>query len=282
MKKTIINSQFTTFTCIAASSIFTANSLKADENLFGYVYGAEVLPEGKFELYTYQTARTGKASGSYLGLDQKYELEYGLTNKLQLNFEIKTNYVDVENVPGFNDRSDFGFRGTSIGAKYNWLSPFKDPLGMSFLLEGGIVNRDATSGNRINNGYEFEAMVILQKNFFDDTLVWTTNLFVEAGSEDGDQGWGPSLFSGISYRFAENWSAGFEGHIDGDFEKIQANTIQHWDFFAGPTIHYAVKNWWATATWQTNLASYPNSGNSDLNLDDHERNEFRLKFGYNF
>lgn len=266
---------------ILSAALIGGGHVQADENLFGYTYGAEVLPKGAAELYTYQTFRFGKESGDYLGWDQQVELEYGMSDRLQLILEAKTNYVDIDNVPGFKNRSSFGLRALEIGAKYNVLSPFMDPVGLSFVAEAGWVSRDATTGDDIN-GYETEIMAIIQKNFLDNTLIWSTNIFAEIGQEDGDYGWGPTVFTGVSYRFAPNWYAGFEGHWDADFEELQIHDKQHWDVFAGPVLHYGSKLWWATVSLQFNVASWPDTNGSHLNLDDHERTELRLKLGYNF
>ena len=265
---------------LACASLSSA--VRADENLFGYTYGAETLPKGRAELYTFQTLRMGKAEGSYLGWDQTIEFEYGITDRFQASLYANFNYVDIEGVPGFEDKDDdFGFRSVLLAMKYNVLSPFKDPFGLAFYVEPGFIFRDPTSGDSLH-GYECEAMVIFQKNFLDDTLIWCTNAFVEFGSEDGDEGWGPTVFSGLTYRIAPNWFVGVEGHCDADYEGFQINDQQHWDVFVGPVVHYGAKDWGATLSVQFNAASGPDSPGSSRNLDDHEKSEVRLKLYWNF
>ncbi len=256
--------------------------LKADENLFGYTYGAETLPAGRAELYTWQTVRVDKGRGDYLGWDQKFEVEYGITDRLQVSFYANTSFVDISNVPGFEDKdADFGFWSTQMALKYNILSPFKDPVGLAFYIEPGYIARDNRSGES-EDAFELETMVILQKNFLDDTLIWSTNLFAEFEWADGEQGWGPTVFTGLAYRFAPNWFIGVEGHWDADFEGLQWDDAQHWDVFAGPVLHYGAEKWWATLSVQKNLASWPETPGHSRNLDDHEDIEFRLKLGWNF
>lgn len=272
---------------LAAVSVFTLlpAGVQADENLFGYTYGAETLPKGKAEFYTWQTLRSGKVNGHYLGWDQKYEYEWGITDRLQASVYANFNMVDIEGVTGFEDRSDFGFLGAQVAFKYNVLSPFKNPVGISFYVEPGYVARDRTTGEDMD-GFELETMIILQSNFLDDTLMWYTNIFGEFAWEkiDGEygHGWGPTVFTGLTYRVAANWFVGVEGHWDSDFDGFQANEMQHWDVFAGPVIHYGGKRWWATLSVQKNLASGRDTPGSSLNLDDHEEFEVRLKVGYNF
>lgn len=268
-----------------AAFLLPQSHVSADENLFGYTYGAETLPKGKMEVYTWQTFRIGKESGRYVGWDQKYEIEWGITDHLQASIYANFNGVDIDGVPGFEDRSDFGFLGTQFALKYNILSPFKDPIGLSLYVEPGYVARDRGTGEPMD-AFELETMVILQKNFLDDTLMWYTNIFGEFAWEkiNGEygRGWGPTIFSGLTYRVAPNWFVGLEGHWDADFEGFQANHFQHWDAFLGPVIHYGGKKWWATLSVQKNLASWPHTKGSSLNLDDHENFEVRLKLGFNF
>ena len=56
---------------------------RADENLFGYTYTADVLPKGKWEAEQWVTSSIGKESGSFVGTDLRTEVEHGFTDRLQ-------------------------------------------------------------------------------------------------------------------------------------------------------------------------------------------------------
>jgi hypothetical protein len=94
-----LNPTLNVLCAITVLGLTPANALRADENLFGYTYGAETLPRGESELYTWQTFRFGKESGSYFGWDQKYEYEWGITDRLQASLYLNFNAVDIEGVP---------------------------------------------------------------------------------------------------------------------------------------------------------------------------------------
>ena len=68
---------------ILFSLLALATTASADENLFGWVRGAETLPKGDFDLYETVTFRTGKNVGEYRGFDSDTEIEYGFTDRLQ-------------------------------------------------------------------------------------------------------------------------------------------------------------------------------------------------------
>src|SRR5258708_29110496 len=67
--------------------------VRGDENYFGYSYGSETLPKGKWELYSWTTGRFGKGTGSYSAFDRKQEVEYGITDRFQIALEWKENHT---------------------------------------------------------------------------------------------------------------------------------------------------------------------------------------------
>ena len=105
----------------------------ADEQLFGFVRGAETLPQGKSEVYQFITLRTGKAEGSYYGFDFETEIEHGFTDKLQASLSLEQRYINNHGVNGDRDALDdtdaYRFGGIAASTKYRLWSPFKDPLG---------------------------------------------------------------------------------------------------------------------------------------------------------
>jgi hypothetical protein len=95
------------------------------------------------------------------------------------------------------------------------------------------------------------------------------------------------LRTGVSYRFAPKWSLGFEGWVDKEYLKASNRrgwSYDHWDAFAGPSIHYGDKQWWFTASFVKQMvgSNESNDNRRGLHLADHEKKEFRLKLGYNF
>src|SRR5258708_39932296 len=67
--------------------------VRGDENYFGYSYGSETLPKGKWELYSLTTGRFGKGTGSYSAFDRKQEVEYGVTDRFQIALKWKENHT---------------------------------------------------------------------------------------------------------------------------------------------------------------------------------------------
>ena len=110
---------------VAAVLAWTSSVSRADEQLFGFVRGAETLPKNHFELYQFITLRTGKQSGTYYGTDFDTEIEYGFTDRLQASLSVVNHYFYNDNVPDLDDSNRYRFGGLETSAKYRVLSPFK-------------------------------------------------------------------------------------------------------------------------------------------------------------
>ena len=293
MKTTIFFSQL----CI--TSLFLLGSLvsQADENNWGYVYGADTLPKGQSELYLWATDRRHKENGQYNAQDYQLELEHGFTDSLQgsvyllgSSHSIKGSApIDENGDPEYPDNSRSGLTGVKASLKWNLLSTYKDPIGLSLYIEPGYNNRFKISGEK-QDEYSLETKLILQKNFLDDTLLWATNLTLEAERrkfKGAGQSWEDELeievTSGLSYRFASNWWAGAEMRYHSEYPDWRKEfKREHYAIFLGPNIHWGGERYWATLTYMDNIVGAPHAEDRIEHLAEHERREIRLKLGYNF
>lgn len=293
---------------------FYAGAANADENLFGYIKGAEVLPKGAYELDEQITYRGDKGVGTYHAWDNKTEVEYGVTDKFNAAAYVKAQAIDTKNIvvdayiPG---DEKYGPRLSGIGAefKYMFLSPAKDDFGLAGYLDLGYNWLDPHSGLD-KDSYTVEAKIIAQKYFMEGQLIWAGNLGVESTYAKrarlsanrqakldalvgaGNFDWPDnnemevelSAGTGLSYRFAPNWFIGGEALYEAEYETEVGQ--ERWSIFAGPTLHYGGEKYWVTLTAFHQLKGYgnPNSSQIDDNLQLIERtkNEVRLKVGFDF
>lgn len=293
---------------------------QADENLLGYISGAETLPQGASEAYLWLTKRWDKGTGHYAAYDSKLEYEHGLTHRLTGSIAIKGQSIDTNGlvIDGYLPGAEkYGIKPSGVDAafKYNFLSPAKDDIGLSGKIELAYSWLDPHSGqDKHSTQAEFSLQV--QKYFLDDQLVALINTGLEAtyavrdplspalqSSADaamqaltGDPAatfdWPTKnemevelkLGGGLSYRFAPKWYVGVEALYETEFETEVG--MERWSVFAGPSIHYGSKQWWATLTWFEQLRGgreqYINQPDSELHLIEKTKHEIRLKLGYNF
>lgn len=278
---------------LATAALF-GGSARADENLFGYSYGSETLPKGKSEAYVWVTHRADKSEGAYQATDTKFELEHGFTDRLQVSGYLNFKSHKISGLePEFEDvHRDFGWSGAQVAFKYALLSPYKDPIGLALYIEPGYSRIDKVSGER-NREWELEAKLIAQKNFMNDQLIWVGNVTFEQEfekeredglwSDEWEKEAALEFTTGLSYRFAPNWFAGVEARYHSEFPDFPDETRrEHYAIFVGPTVHYGGERWWFTATWLPQVVGSPHEPGRHLQLEEHEKNEFRLKVGYNF
>ena len=281
----------------------TSLAAHADENLFGYVRGSETLPEGAFEMYQFVTQRSDKGTGSYRATDFMTELEYGVTSRFTIAGALKLMSLSTSGllIDGYmpGDKS-FGLKyaGYAIEGKYNFLSPAKDDIGLSGTVELTHNVIDPHSGQK-KNATKLEVGAQLQKYFAEGQVVWAANAALEAtyarraalSNLPADFEWSTDpeveieskLGTGLSYRFAPGWFIGAETQYETEFETEVGQ--ERWSVFAGPTLHYGAKDWWATVTWfeQVRGGGETYDGQpSNLHLIEKTKREIRLKLGYNF
>lgn len=271
----------------ATASLLIPMKLHADEQLFGFVRGAETLPQGRAEVYQFLTLRTGKDAGTYYGSDFETEIEYGFTDRLQMSASVVNHYFYNRDVPDLPNRNNYRCGGMEFAAKYRVLSPFKDPFGFALRLEGGYLLNDEVDGLKQHERY-VKPELDFQKDFLDDTLIVNLDIGAEWawGKQPAEQY--PREFAGesavgIAYRFAPNWFIGAETHMRAEYPLFDLDKFEHRVVYAGPSLHYARERWWVTLTWNYQVygkgIDEPPNG---LTFAEETRNSVRLKVGINF
>lgn len=292
-----------------------SGSVRADETLFGYAYGAETLPKGRTEVVQTFGLRHGKGIGRYDALDLVTELEYALTDRLTLEGSLaafRHNYAGLTATEAFpEDRKSTQFAGWNLGVKYMVLSPYKNVVGFAIIPE--IERREVyrINGDRIRQ-WSFETTFALQKNFLDDTLIAVCNYTLElerrvtpGTPSELEEEISHELNAGITYRFAPRWFAGLETRYQTDYVDVASdpddgsvvfNRLNHvslgkqfqYGWYAGPVLHYASTRWWVTAglLWQVRGAKDEDPAFADLgsrkHYEEHEDYHLRLKIGIPF
>src|SRR5438105_10602085 len=205
---------------------------RADENLFGYAYTADVLPKGKWEIEQWATARVGKKSGTFVATDLRTEVERGFTDRLQGSLYLNYNYFYIHDAIAssgpIEDRNRFGISGVSTEWKYQLFSPFKDSFGFTLYLEPGYGTIEPSDGSR-HQEIELEGKLILEKHWLEDMLVGAFNYTLEPEWEkaEGESGFAVHLkmewSAGLAYRIAPRWYAGLEGRVQTEFADDDLN-----------------------------------------------------------
>ena len=264
---------------------------------FGYVYTAETEEAGETELTLWATDRRGKGEGHYEAQDYRLEVERGITDRFQvaLYADVASHHVrDAEPALEDVDR-DFAFQGLSAEFIYALRKPTNGRVGFALYAEPGWSRIHKVTGEKATE-YELELKAIVQKNFADEGLVWTTNLTLEPeweheheetipGADDAD--WEKELnlevATGLAYRVAPNWWVGGEARYHSVYPQwTHGLHRENYAVYAGPTVHFGAGKFSGTASWQPQLFGAPHAPESNLEYEDHEKRELRLKLSYEF
>ncbi|MFL6766005.1 MAG: DUF6662 family protein [Sphingomicrobium sp.] len=264
---------------------------------FGYVYTAGVEEPGETELTLWATDRRGKGQGHYDAQDYRIEVERGITERLQVSAYANFASHHVRGLSGEFGRIDrsFGFQGLSAEFKYQLQSPEKGRLGIALYAEPDWSRISRVTGGKADE-YELELKAIVQKNFLADRLVWAANVTLEPEWEREHEEIAPGIISretkrelaieastGVAYRVAPRLWLGAEGRYHSVYpDWTHGLHRENYAVYGGPTAHYDGGKWSLTATWLPQLVGSPGPGSSSLELEDHEKNELRVKLSYEF
>lgn len=277
-------------------AIVVAAPARADAD-FGYVYTADVEEPGETEVTLWGTDRRGKGEGHYDAQDYRLEVERGITDRFQASAYLNLESHHVRGADADAERVDrnFAFAGVAAEFKYQALNPEKDGVGLAFYAEPAWSRISKVKGEQARE-FEIELKAILQKNFAHDRLVWATNLTLEPEWEreheevatgivnrTTEKELAVELSTGLAYRIASKWWLGIEGRYHSVYPNwTHGLNRENYAVYAGPTVHYDGGKCSVTATYQPQLFGAPREGGSSLELDDHEKREFRLKLSYEF
>jgi hypothetical protein len=295
---------------VAATFSLASFAASAEESMFAYVYTTDLLPQGAKEVEQWMTWRHQKIAGTYDQIEGRTEFEYGLTDRLQVALYLNYNWTQAyhngpfgattppEQFADFYPGPDDHFNkarlvGVSGEAIYRILSPYTDAFGLALYTEPTVGK----------NFFEVENKIIVQKNFLDDLMTVAfnftyapefRNLLDPADPTGTATSWQEetdiNYALAVSYRFVENWSAGFEFVNEHEYNGFVFNHESNSGYYLGPPLHYGGERFFVTATalWQMPWATahsdtVPGALVNGYILDnDFEKFRFRLKAGYTF
>lgn len=279
----------------------------AGEGMFGFLTTLDTQPKGTFEFEQRIDVTHGQQTGTYnLGL-YRSEIEYGLTDDIQIagylntySVNAKNNYKNNEMCDGAKNPCTAGFgvpssahdkgsyRSTKVDGgslEFTWRisNPVTNPVGFGLYVEPTL--------GRLEDS--LEVRLLMQSNFLDDRFIVGANVVFEPEKEKYDEkiirNSMLDLLYGATYRFAPRWSAGLEGRLHTDHDGYFLNKHIQTAHFLGPTVHYAGKKWWATASWRHQLQGRcfaDGTGDCGINYnkvsDNHGEDQFVMKFGVPF
>ena len=241
---------------VAALALAFAQSNQAfgNDRRFVYSYETTTMPKGMWEFEPWFTWKHYSDKDRY---EFRYELEYGVTDRLQIAAYLSDwRYTDSDNG---EDKAEW--RTAGLEAMYMLTDPTKDWLGSA--LYGEVLIGPEK--------FALEGKLLLQKNFGPLAVVY--NAVVEAEWEgdgyDEQVGVWENTF-GLSYQISPKFLVGVEALHEVEFEEW-SEAGDH-VFFVGPNVSYRAKNFFATVAGLLQATD----------IDGEPEAQVRLLLGFNF
>lgn len=263
---------------VMLGTMLLAVTALADHRIFTYTYEPETEPQGDWELEQSITARLtrNRAVGqeNYQNWEFRTEVEHGVTDRYTFSLYVNDNYEHFRD-PASGGNSDVNrWAGISLENRYQVLDPADHAVGLTLYLEPTFDGQNA----------ELEQKIILGQTH--GAWKWAVNLSHATewtGDVNNDEG-ELELSGGLARNLSECWTLGLEMRDHNELPRYQEweNSV----LSAGPTLSYHRNKWWAALSVLPQIYGWNQSGNPDQNtrleLEGHERINFRLLIGHSF
>jgi hypothetical protein len=234
-KRTLIAS----FLLVTVSLLVTPH-VKAGERRFTYVYEATTAAKGEVEIENWVTWKTQKDEGSRGNkFDFRHEIEFGLTNRLQLGVYV-ADWSVLDRVAGGEDGAHAVYQDSAVELIYNLTNPVTDIMGSAVYAELKLGDQKL----------ELEGKLILQKNFGPFVIAYNATLEAEwEGERFGYFNERKGTFEqtlGASYQISPNFLLGgeFLHEIDfSDWAEAGDSIV-----YAGPNASFRYDRFYVTST----------------------------------
>jgi hypothetical protein len=265
----------------ASSEEEPAGALTFDsEHIFGFAEGSDIGKRGELEIEGVTIGSFGAPHGSYSNVDNETSLRYGVTNELRLSIGSLTDYFNIHNVPGLDDRSAAAFSGIITELRWHILDWRTSPFGLTLSLNPLWRRADPTSGQSSGN-YAFPVTLLADSEVIPDKFFTVLNLIYQPSflrpnrrSEHDDSF---TVIAGGSYAISPGILVGAE--IRHENLAQNGNLFAH-ALYIGPQLFLRLGgNLEIKAAW---AAQIPDIGAHTLDLADYPRHQVELQFAYTF
>lgn len=248
---------------ILASGILNTNY--ADEKKFARSYTSYTLPARGLEFEFWQTARIDKGAGYYYRWQPRFEVEYGITDRLTASMYF--NFNEVKSSGNSITPKPFGLSTTSFEFRYRLSNPGEYMLDPALYFEFGY------GGDKVF----YEPKILLSKRF--DKFEAVINLVseIERAPANSKTESKFEISAGLAYDFNPNIAVGLEFRNHRNYTNIYKQELNQASFI-GPTVSFHSEKLYLVINLLAQFAGSPGTKNN-LDLNGHEKYEIRTILG---
>lgn len=256
---------------VALAAFTTPQVASADERFFTYVYEADTLPEGGWELEQWVTHQNGRDDQDYAAWNFRTEIEHGITSDLTGALYLNWDSIRIDRSNGESE-SDTKFKGVSAELMYAFLSPVLDPVGLAAYLEYTTDGTDNELEAKLIASKELGPIVLAANGVYE--MEW------ERENQRTEEEASLQFVLGAAYKLSPQWSLGVEARNKSAYPgglDLNGQEFQSWS--VGPNVHFGSPKWWATLTVLPQVWGNGDGSRGGRNLVHEEEVEIRLIFG---
>lgn len=248
-----------------ALSFFISSNINADTKFFARSYSAYTLPAKALEFEFWQTGRIDKGAGYYYRWQPRFEVEYGLTDRLTASMYF--NFNEVKSSGNTYSPKSFGVSTTSFEFRYRLSSPgeyFVDP---ALYFEFGY------GGDKIF----YEPKILLSKRFGKVSTVLNLISEIERAPMSSKTESKFEITAGVAYELNSNIAVGLEFRNHRNYKSIYERE-ENQATYIGPTISLFTEKMYFVVNFLAQVSGSPTTKNN-LDLAGHEKYEIRTILG---
>lgn len=279
---------------IAIASLFSLGGLPAlasdidSEHMFGFTEGSDFGGKGELELEYSLFGRLGRSHGRYSALSGGISAKYSVTDDFRIAPGFSIAHHDMSNVPGLPNRAAFTPESFELEFKYRLLRRDEHGFGLTIGAKPSFSRIDGVTGLR-SSEFATSFFARLDKEIIPDTTLVALNVDYETafGRAPGIPAWDRasslSVSAGATTRLVGRLFVGGEARYvratDGNF----FNRFSGHALFIGPNLFYKpTDHSFISAVWNRQVAGHASGRQGPFDLDNFERNEFRVVYGVAF
>ena len=267
------------------ATICTIGMAYSQDRQFVRTYQSTVLPKGGMDIEAWTTFRTGREY-FYNRLDNRLEFEIGITDKLQTAFYLNSSHkafgANFDTLGGIKDTSIIGvFKESEFSVSSEWKWKLSDPsannLGSALYAELSITPGEIEIENKLILDKKTE------KNIFALNLVNEYEIKYDVKKGVTERKWedGIEIDLGFMHMLKQNLGLGLEMR---NHNEIMKDGWEHSALFGGPTLFYSGNKHFIILNILPQWANLHKTDDAPNNmvLNEHEKLEIRLLFGFSF
>jgi hypothetical protein len=274
----------------------SGDSAKVDsEDLFGFTVGSDVGEAGDAEISLDTQLRASRRGGRYRVWSPSLQAEYVPIDNVSFSGAVTFENFRIRGVQGLDDRATGGVSEVGTEFKYAVATRKQDGIGLTLSVAPQLGFYEDDSGERgvrtaLRMRLSADAELVPDKIFGAINVGYEPELFRPRFSVGSDgsplQTERDSTFEvsgAVSFRLSNAFFAGGELRYLRKYEGLAFRSFDGEALYVGPTLYWQIADKVSlSAAWNVQVAGHAKGQPGQLDLDDFDRHQARLKLKVSF